>query len=55
MQALKGKVKGADGKLQVSLFFMPYLAKVDQDRIYTPYVTLYFMISFPKLPCIHHV
>jgi hypothetical protein len=29
--------------------------KVGQDRIYTPYMTVYLVISLPKIPYIHRI
>ena len=31
------------------------ISRVGQNRIYTPYVTVYLVISLPKIPCIHRI
>ena len=31
------------------------MIRVGQDRIYTPYMTLYLVISLPKIPWIHRI
>jgi len=31
------------------------MCRVGQDRIYAPYMTVYFVISLPKIPYIHRV
>jgi hypothetical protein len=30
-----------------------YIYRVSHDRIYTPYMTLYLVISLPKIPYVH--
>jgi len=32
-----------------------YMRRVGQNRIYTPYMTVYFVISLPKIPYIHRI
>jgi hypothetical protein len=32
-----------------------HLFRVGQNRIYTPYMTVYLVISLPKLPYIHRI
>ena len=32
-----------------------HMCRVDQNRIYTPYMTVYLMISLPKVPYIHRI
>jgi len=32
-----------------------HILRVGQNRIYTPYMTVYLMISLPKLPYIHRI
>jgi hypothetical protein len=39
-------------------FNQPYICKVckvGQNRIYTPYMTVYLVVSLPKIPCIHRI
>ena len=31
------------------------MTRVGQNRIYTPYMTVYLVISLPKLPYIHRI
>ena len=31
------------------------MSRVGQDRIYTPYMTVYLVISLPKIPYIHRI
>jgi hypothetical protein len=31
------------------------ITRVGQNRIYTPYMTIYLMISLPKIPYIHRI
>jgi len=31
------------------------IVRVGQNRIYTPYMTVYLVISLPKLPYIHRI
>jgi hypothetical protein len=31
------------------------MCRVGQDRIYAPYMTVYFVISLPKIPYIHRI
>ena len=33
----------------------PHICRVGQNRIYTPYMTVYLVISLPKLPYIHRI
>jgi hypothetical protein len=33
----------------------PYVCRVGQNRIYTPYMTVCFMLSLPKFPYIHRI
>jgi len=33
----------------------PYMPRVGQNRIYTPYMTVYLVISLPKIPYIHRI
>ena len=40
--------------------FMPvaklaHMNRVGQNRIYTPYMTVYLVISLPKIPYIHRI
>jgi len=37
-----------------SLYFTS-ICRVGQNRIYTPYMTVYMVISLPKIPYIHHI
>ena len=32
-----------------------YIFRVGQNRIYTPYITVYLKISLPKVPYIHRI
>jgi len=32
-----------------------YIYRVGQNRIYTPYMTVYFVMSLPKIPYIHRI
>jgi len=32
-----------------------YICRVGQNRIYTPYITVYLMISLPKIPYIYRI
>jgi len=32
-----------------------FMLKVGQNRIYTPYMTVYLVISLPKIPYIHRI
>jgi len=34
---------------------VPAVLRVDQNRIYTPYKTVYLVISLPKIPCIQRI
>ena len=31
------------------------MCRVGQSRIYTPYMTIYLVMSLPNIPCIHRV
>ena len=31
------------------------MSRVGQNRIYTPYMTVYFVISLPKVPYVHRI
>jgi len=31
------------------------ISRVGQDRIYAPYMTVYFVISLPEIPYIHRI
>ena len=31
------------------------ISRIGQNRIYTPYMTVYLMISLPKIPYIHRI
>jgi len=33
----------------------PHINRVVQNRIYTPYMTVYLVISLPKIPYIHRI
>jgi hypothetical protein len=35
--------------------YVLYVCRVGQDRIYTPYMTVFFMISLPKEPYINRI
>ena len=44
------------GTMRKSLSPTPGLIhRVGQNRIYTPYMTVYLMISLPKVPYIHRI
>ena len=32
-----------------------FMSRVGQNRIYTPYMTVYLIISLPEIPYIHHI
>jgi len=32
------------------MLYLPVNSRVGQNRIYTPYMTVYLMISLPKIP-----
>ena len=32
-----------------------YMTRVGQNRIYTPYTTVYLVISLPKIPYVHRI
>ena len=32
-----------------------YLSRIGQNRVYTPYMTIYLVISLPKIPYIHRI
>jgi hypothetical protein len=34
---------------------VPAMFRVGQNRIYTPYITVYWMISLPKIPYIYRI
>ena len=38
-----------------SLFAQWVICKVGQNRIYTPYMTAYLVISLPRIPRLHHM
>jgi hypothetical protein len=37
------------------LYILAIMFRVGQNRIYTPYMTIYLMISLPKIPYIHRI
>ena len=41
--------------LAETIFFSIPRHRVGQNRIYTPYMTVYMVISLPKIPCIHRI
>jgi len=42
-------------KYLASLFFSCSLCRVGRNRIYAPYMTVYLVISLPKIPYIHRI
>jgi hypothetical protein len=51
-----GEENGATGACTAFMCVAPMVEiRVGQNRIYTPYMTVYLVISLPKLPYIHRI
>ena len=44
-----------DTKLDYRTAHTCFMLRVGQNRIYTPYMTVYLVISLPKIPYIHRI
>jgi len=43
------------GGVRVSVWVVGGGCRIGQNRIRTPYITVYLVISLPKRPCIHRI
>ena len=51
------KINVLEGTVPDMIGTVPYthMGRVGQNRVYTTYMTVYLVISLPKIPCIHRV